>query len=99
MHNVMIKDGRREITFLASAILFKVGDIQHIMHGDRHWNVIQQIAEAGLTNNYKQDHVDGFLCRLYNGDITFISRDNATLIAKRANHPMEGSVLTSEDLW
>lgn len=49
----------------------------------------------------KKNHTDGFLCRVEgkNEIITFISRENATAIAKRANYPMIGSVLTSEDLW
>ena len=96
MHNVVISDGRREITFLNSAIKIKN---YSTMIGERHCNILQDIADAGLTDLYKENHIDGFLCRLSNGTITFIDRDNATRIAKRANYPMIGSVLTSEDLW
>ena len=72
------------------------------MHGERHCDIIRDIADLGLTKDYKANHTDGFLCRINinnNEVITFISRKNATTITKRANYPMISSVLTSEDLW
>ena len=102
MHNIQIHDGPRTITFLAAAIQFNTADCEVLMKGERHCHIIQEIAEAGLTNDYKQSHIDGFLCRVNvrnHETTTFISRENATLIAKRANYPMIGSILTSEDLW
>lgn len=104
MHNVVMQDGKRMITFLQSAIRFyvKSSDIYSTMLGERHYNIIQDIKNLGLTEDYKASHIDGFLCKVTtkkDSIITFISRENATEIAKRANYPMIGSVLTSEDLW
>lgn len=103
MHNVVIQDGKRTITFLQSAIRFyiKSSDIYSTMLGERHYYIIQEIARLGLIDDYKKNHIDGFLCKVEgkNEIITFISRENATAIAKRANYPMIDSVLTSEDLW
>ena len=102
MHNIQMQDRRSTITFLASAIYFKSDKGPITMHGERHYDILQEIADLGLTKDYKAGHTDGFLCKVHcmNHDITmFISRENATQIAKRANYPMIGSVLTSEDLW
>lgn len=70
----------------------------HIAFGKRHSDIIRKLADAGLTESYKTGHIDGFLC-IINGYIQFIDRGTATNIAKAANYPMIGSVLTSEDLW
>lgn len=103
MHNVVIQDGKRTVTFLQSAIRFYIesSNTYSTMLGERHYHIIQEIARLGLTNDYKKNHTDRFLCRVKgkNEIITFISRENATAIAKRANYPMISSVLTSEDLW
>lgn len=104
MHHVEIKDGKRTIIFLNSAICFynNQNKTQQILLGNRHNDILQKIAEAGLTEDYKRAHEDGFLCKLItpkNETILFINRKNATEIAKRANYPMISSVLTSEDLW
>lgn len=103
MHNVVIQDGKRTVTFLQSAIRFYIesSNTYSTMLGERHYYIIQEIARLGLTDDYKKNHTDGFLCRVEgkNEIITFISRENATAIAKRANYPMISSVLTSEDLW
>ena len=104
MHNIVMQDGKRMITFLQSAIRFyvKSSDTYSTMLGERHYNIIQDIKDLGLTEDYKASHIDGFLCRIEtkkDSTIQFISRENATQIAKRANYSMIGSVLTSEDLW
>lgn len=102
MHNVQMEDRKCIVTFLASAIYFKSDKGPMIMQGERHCDIIQEIANLGLTKDYKAGHTDGFWCNVHcmNHDTTmFINRENATQIAKRANYPMIGSVLTSEDLW
>ena len=103
MHNVVIQDGKRTVTFLQSAIRFYIesSNAYSTMLGERHYYIIQEIVRLGLIDDYKKNHTDGFLCRVEgkNEIITFISRENATAIAKRANYPMISSILTSEDLW
>lgn len=102
MHNIQMQDRRSTITFLASAIYFQSDNGPIVMQGERHCDIIKDIADLGLTKEYKAAHTDGFWCNVHcmNHDTNlFISRENATQIAKRANYPMIGSVLTSEDLW
>lgn len=103
-HNVQMQDGKRTITFLAAAITFTIQstNTEMLLYGNRHSDIIRQIANAGYTSDYKIKHIDGFVCRVatkkYN-TITFINREQATQIAKKAKYPMIGSILTSEDLW
>ena len=60
MHNVQMKDRRSTITFLASAIYFKSDKGPITMHGERHYDILQEIADLGLTKDYKAGHTDGF---------------------------------------
>lgn len=104
MHYVEIQDRKRTVIFLQAAITVYIKEtgMQQLFLGDRHCDILQKIADAGFTEDYKQCHEDGFLCKIIlpkDETILFINRKNATEIAKRANYPMIGSVLTSEDLW
>jgi hypothetical protein len=105
MHEeAIIQDGDRTITFIDSAILFYVSEDEsyHMKTGKRHSDIIKTIANLGLTEDYKNNHIDGFFCRISQGNestLTFISREQSTIIAKKNNYPMIGSILTSEDLW
>ena len=66
--------------------------------GERHHDCIAEIAKMGLTEYYKKWHEDGFMC-LIDSIPVFISREEATEMAKEMGISMRGSVLTSEDLW
>lgn len=103
-HNVQMQNGKRTITFLAAAITFTIQstNTEMLLYGNRHSDIIQQIANAGYTSDYKIKHIDGFICRITtkkNSIISFVDREQATKIAKKAKYPMIGSILTSEDLW
>ena len=89
-----------KIIFFDSAIKFfnQTTKNWQLVKGTRHCEIIKKIADAGFTEDYKNSHIDGFLC-IWNGYIQFIDRGTATNFAKAANYPMTGSVLTSEDLW
>ncbi len=88
----------QDIEFVASAIKFMHNGEPIIMSGTRHHNVISEIAEKGLTADYKKSHTDGFLI-YYNGHTDFVSRDEAKVIADAKGIQMSSDTLTSEDLW
>ena len=49
MHNVVIQDGKRTVTFLQSAIRFYIesSNTYLTMLGERHYYIIQEIARLG----------------------------------------------------
>ena len=68
-----------------------------IEYGSRHHEIYQQMKDKGIPKPlYK---VEGFMVDFGLQNAVFVNRDQATIIAKKWNIPMIGSVLTSEDLW
>lgn len=68
--------------------------------GRRHHEIIKNIHDEGYSNDYKKNHIDGFMYFLDNDyTLRFMDRNTATQIAKIAGFKMIGCVLTSEDLW
>lgn len=91
--------------FLSAAIQIKLPDgTEKIFTGKRHHEIIKDIHDAGLTDIYKETHVDGFMLRYTktrngkNGKV-FKDRTLSTEIAKSMGIWMRSGVLTSEDLW
>ena len=87
--------------FICSAIRFRSLDTDTLyeIYGRRHHDIILDIANRGLTADYKKTHVDGFLIE-EDGIPRFVDRDEATQIAKSMGIKMIApDTLTSEDLW
>ena len=59
-------------------------------NGKRHHEIIKQIHDAGYIEDYKRNHIDGFTVLIDNKPL-FLSREEATKIAKEENISMIGS--------
>lgn len=66
--------------------------------GKHHADCIEQIKEKGLMDYYNSWHEDGFMV-LIEGCSVFLSREEATSLAKEQGIRMKGQYLTSEDLF
>ena len=88
------------IIFICSALNYGF----NIYVGKRHHEIFQRLVKLSengdefLTRERIQHMRQGFLIE-QNYNIKFITREEATEIAKNNNFPMIGSILTSEDLW
>ena len=93
----------REYKFTSAAIRILDRDgKEKIFTGRRHYEIIKDINNAGLTDQYKRYHCDGFMVHVTINDReydVFKDRDLSTLIAKRIGIKMISNTLTSEDLW
>ena len=100
-----IKDGpevEHKIVFLCAAIRFydRENGVWVESCGRRHHEIIKDIHDEGYSDDYKANHIDGFMYMIDDDPSPiFINRDTATELAKLAGIPMIGCVLTSEDLW
>ena len=69
--------------------------------GYRHHEIIRRLQEEGYPSHVVKRCKQGFMVHhedfLHNS--YFITREEATEIAKDNDYPMIGSILTSEDLW
>ena len=82
-----------------SAALYDPGTCT-CFEGYRHHEIIRRLQEEGYPSYVVKRCKQGFLVRHSNfHNSYFISREEATEIAKDNNYPMIGSILTSEDLW
>lgn len=85
------------VFFIASALNYGF----HTYAGVRHHEIFKYLKEKNdefLTTERIRNMRQGFLVE-EDGVIKFITREEATEIAKNNNFPMIGSILTSEDLW
>ncbi len=100
-----MKDGpevEHEIIFSCAAIRFydRENGVWIEFYGRRHHEIIKDIHDKGYSDDYKSNHIDGFMYIIDDNPVPiFIDRDTATELAKSAGIPMIGCVLTSEDLW
>ena len=71
-----------------------------LFQGYRHHEIMRRLREEGYPSNTVKRYKQGFII-VYKDNFRhqFISREEATEIAKDNNYSMIGSVLTSEDLW
>lgn len=79
-----------------AAIVDDFGGVHSVPIPGRHHNIIKQMREAGYIGSVRQQ---GFLLN----DGQFMNRDDAKLVAIKANQLKNGdtisATLTSEDLW
>lgn len=100
-----MRDGpevEHEIIFLCAAIRFydRENGVWLESCGKRHHEIIKNIHDEGHTDDYKANHIDGFMYMIDDDPSPiFIDRETATELVKTADFKMIGSVLTSEDLW
>jgi len=86
-------------TFISAALYDPETDARFT--GKRHHEIISRLADKGYPSKIIRRCEQGFIvkhCDRYH-DEYFITRENATELAKDNDYPMIGSVLTSEDLW
>lgn len=87
--------------FKCAAIRYKTDDGKFVeLRGERHHEIVEVIRHFyfGEFDAYKRTHIDGFI---YGEEwtATFVTREEATEIAKEMGIKMRGCELTSEDLW
>jgi hypothetical protein len=84
-------------TFISSALYDPITDGK--FKGRRHHEIIKAMQEEGYPSHIVKRCIQGFIVKHSDyKEEYFISRDEATEIAKDNDYPMIGSILTSEDL-